>query len=62
MTIPQTILKITNAKDENYVEWVPELPPNIQKVLPDVHFGSLGKSCWSLMIAFGQEMLTGSMG
>lgn len=43
VTIPQTILKITNAKDENYVEWVPELPPNIQKVLPDVHFGSLGK-------------------
>ena len=26
VTIPQTILKITNAKDENYVEWVPELP------------------------------------
>lgn len=43
VTIPQTILKITNAKDENYVQWVPELPPNIQKVLPDVHFGSLGK-------------------
>ena len=43
VTIPQTILKITNAKDENYVEWVPELPPNIQKVLLDVHFGSLGK-------------------
>lgn len=43
VTIPQTILKIANAKDENYVQWVPELPPNIQKVLPDVHFGSLGK-------------------
>lgn len=52
VTIPQTILKITNAKDENYVEWVPELPPNIQKVLPDVHFGSLGKVVLEFDVCF----------
>lgn len=43
VTIPQTILKITNPNDANYIQWVPEIPPNIQKVLPDVYFGSLGK-------------------
>ncbi|KAL6451940.1 CBP1 Corticosteroid-binding protein [Candida maltosa Xu316] len=37
VTIPQTNLK--NDK----VKWIPEVPPPIKKVLPEVHFGSLGK-------------------
>lgn len=42
-TIPQSLLKISNPKDECFVEWIPEIPPTIKNVLPDVSFSSLGK-------------------
>lgn len=43
VTVPQTCLKEKNPLNSAYIEWAPRLPPQIERVLPEVYFGSLGK-------------------
>lgn len=43
VTIPQSLLKVTDSLDPLFVKWVPELPSRISTVLLQVQFGSLGK-------------------
>ncbi|CAK9441133.1 uncharacterized protein LODBEIA_P50020 [Lodderomyces beijingensis] len=43
VTIPQSILKISDKHDAGCIQWEPELPQPIQKSIEDVNFGSLGK-------------------
>ncbi|EGW30757.1 uncharacterized protein SPAPADRAFT_72688 [Spathaspora passalidarum NRRL Y-27907] len=54
-TIPQSILQITDPKDSCYLKWEPTLPPPLQKVLPDIHFGSLGKLVFEFNECFWPE-------
>ncbi|RLV93225.1 Corticosteroid-binding protein [Spathaspora sp. JA1] len=54
-TIPQSILQITDPKDSCYLKWEPELPLPLRQVLPDIHFGSLGKLVFEFNECFWPE-------
>lgn len=54
-TIPQSLLKISNPRDECFVQWVPEIPPTIKNILPEINFSSLGKVVFEFDECFWPE-------
>lgn len=43
VTVPQTVLAITEKDDPQYIEWTPKVPTPISELIKDLKFSSLGK-------------------
>ncbi|CCE85366.1 Piso0_004956 [Millerozyma farinosa CBS 7064] len=55
VTVPHTILKLSDPKDPCYLQWEPPLPPTFAAGLSKTEYGSLGKVVFEFDACFWHE-------